>query len=144
MKKILFLIIILAAALRILWLGSIPSGFFRDEAAIGYNIYSIVKTGMDEYGLTYPLVFRSFEVFFLPLYFYLSTPIIWLLGLSEFATRLLSSISGIFAVYAAYLIAKEIWNEKVGVLTAFILAITPWHIFYSRGTFEGNLALTLF
>jgi 4-amino-4-deoxy-L-arabinose transferase-like glycosyltransferase len=144
MKKILILILLLGAVLRLAYLGGIPIGFFRDEAAIGYNAYSLAKTGMDEFGVKFPLVFRSFEVFFLPLYIYLSVAVIKVLGLTVFSVRLLSALSGIAAIYLVYLIAKEIWNEKAGVICAFILAISPWHIFYSRGAFEGNLALTLF
>ena len=139
MKRILIIIVVFGAVLRIAWLGTIPSGFFRDEAAISYNAYSIWQTGMDEFGVRFPLVFRSFEVFFLPLYIYLSAPIVGLLGLSVFSSRFLSAISGTFAIYFAYGVAKQIWNEKVGLWGAFILAICPWHIFYSRGTFEGNL-----
>lgn len=144
MKKLLIIVLILGAFLRLAWLGSIPSGFFRDEAAIGYNAYSIWKTGADEFGMKFPLVFRSFEVFFLPLYLYITAPIVGLLGLSEFSTRLLSSLAGISAIYFVYLIAKNIWDKKAGVFAAFVLAISPWHLFYSRGAFEGNLGLTLF
>lgn len=144
MKKYLVLIIFLSAVLRLAYLGSIPGGFFRDESAIAYNAYSIWKTGADEFGVRFPLVFRSFEVFFLPLYIYISAPIIGILGLSEFSARLLSGISGVAGVYLAYLIAKEIWNEKAGLFASFVLAVSPWHIFYSRGAFEGNFALTLF
>lgn len=144
MKKLLIAVLILGAFLRLAWLGDIPSGFFRDEAAIGYNAYSLWKTGADEFGMRLPLVFRSFEVFFLPLYFYVSVPIVGLLGLSEFSTRFLSALSGISTIYLVYLIAKNIWDKKAGVFAAFILSISPWHLFYSRGTFEGNLGLTLF
>jgi 4-amino-4-deoxy-L-arabinose transferase-like glycosyltransferase len=143
-KKLLITVLILGAILRLSWLGTIPSGFFRDEAAIGYNAYSIFKTGADEFGMRLPLVFRSFEVFFLPAYLYISAPIVGLLGLSEFSTRLISTLSGIAAIYIVYLIAKNIWDKKAGIFAAFVLAISPWHIFYSRGTFEGNLGLTLF
>src|SRR3990172_3601983 len=108
MKKILILILVLGAVLRLLYLGSIPSRFFPDEAAIGYNAYSIWATGADEFGMKFPLVFRSFEVFFLPLYIYLSAPLVGLLGLTESSVRFLSSLSGILAIYFAYLIAKEI------------------------------------
>lgn len=144
MKKVLIAILILGAFLRLAWLGSIPSGFFRDEAAIGYNAYCLWKTGADEFGMRFPLVFRSFEVFFLPLYLYVTAPIVGLLGLSEFSTRLLSSFSGIASIYLVYLIGKNIWNGRVGVFSSFVLAISPWHLFYSRGAFEGNLGLTLF
>lgn len=141
---ILLSILVFGGALRLLWLGSVPSGFFRDEAALGYNAYSIWETGKDEFGVILPLVFRSFEVFFLPLYVYLSAPIVGVLGLSETTTRLLSSVSGILALVIIYLIGKKMGGEKIGLFSAFVLAVSPWHIFYSRGAYEGNLALTLF
>lgn len=143
-KTVAIFLIIFGAALRLFWLGGYPSGFFRDEAAIGFNAYSIWQTGRDEYGLFLPLAFRSFEQFFLPLYFYISAPIVGILGLSEFSTRLLSSISGIAALGLVYFIALEIWNKKAAPFAVLVLTVAPWHIFYSRGTFEANLALTLF
>lgn len=143
-KLILTLLILFGAALRILWLGQYPSGFFRDEAALGYNAYSIWQTGRDEYGVLLPLVFRSFEVFFLPLYAYISAPLIGILGLNELTARLLSSLSGITLLFLAYFVARELWDRKVALAATLILAISPWHIFYSRGAFEGNFALTLF
>jgi 4-amino-4-deoxy-L-arabinose transferase-like glycosyltransferase len=143
-KKLIGLIILFGAFLRLFWLAKYPSGFFRDEAALGYNAYSIWLTGKDEFGVLFPLVFRSFEVFFLPAYVYLSAPIVGILGLSEFSTRLLSSLSGIGSLITTYFIAKEIWNKKVAIISTFLLAISPWHIFYSRGAFEGNLALFFF
>lgn len=146
-KKLLLLILflfVLGIILRIYKLGSLPTGFFRDEAALGYNAFSILKTGNDEFGMPHPLVFRSFEVFFLPAYVYFSIPLIWSLGLTEFSVRLLSSISGIFSLIIIFLIAKRNWDIKVAVSSLLLLVIAPWHIFYSRGSFEGNLALALF
>lgn len=143
-KVILVLLILLGAGLRFLWLGQYPSGFFRDEAALGYNAYSVWQTGRDEYGVLLPLVFRSFEVFFLPLYVYMSAPLVGILGLNVLTARLLSSLSGIVLLFLGYFIARELWNRKVALAATFLLVISPWHIFYSRGAFEGNLALTLF
>lgn len=131
--------------LRLIALGSFNPGFFRDEAAIGYNAYSIWLTGRDEFGFKLPIVFRSFEVFFMPLYIYLLSPIVGIFGLNEFTTRVLSAISGIFAIWGMYLIAFQLWkNEKLALLSSLILTFSPWHILYSRGAFEGNLGLTLF
>ena len=54
MKKyssIYFLIIILALAflLRVIFLGTIPNGFYCDEASNGYDAYSILHTGRDRH-----------------------------------------------------------------------------------------------
>ena len=46
---ILFLILILGVFLRFWKLGQTPKGFYLDEAALGYNAYSIMETGKDEY-----------------------------------------------------------------------------------------------
>ena len=141
---ILGVVLLLGVLLRFYKLGEVPFGFFKDEAALGYNAFSIFKTGRDEFGVHLPVVFRSFEVFFLPLYVYLSSVVVGLLGLSEFSTRFLTALSGVAGFISVYLITKEFWNRKIALFTVLILAISPWHIFYSRGSFEGNLALTLF
>ena len=44
---LLLLIIFLAALLRFIKLNTIPVGFNDDEAAFGYNAYSILKYGFD-------------------------------------------------------------------------------------------------
>jgi len=143
-NKLPLTIFLIGVLIRILWLGEIPSGFFRDEAALGYNAYSIWETGRDEFGQSFPLVFRSYEVFFLPLYVYLSAPVVGIFGLTEVTTRFISSLSGILALTLVYFIAKEVFDRKIAVISLILLTISPWHVFYSRGAFEGNLGLTFF
>ncbi|OGM21671.1 hypothetical protein A2771_03160 [Candidatus Woesebacteria bacterium RIFCSPHIGHO2_01_FULL_38_26b] len=148
MKKkhlILILIILIGFGIRLYRLGDNGIGFFRDEAALGFNSWSILKTGADEYGQKLPIFLRSFEVFFLPAYVYLSVPVFAIFGLTIFATRFLSFASGTFLIYIGYLIAKEIFKkEEAALFSSFVLAISPWAIFYSKGAFEGNLALLFF
>jgi len=142
---ILILIILIGFGLRLYRLGDNGIGFFRDEAALGFNSWSILKTGADEYGQKLPIFFRSFEVFFLPAYVYLSVPVFAIFGLTFFATRFLSFASGTVLIYIGYIIAKEIFKkEEAALVSAFVLAISPWAIFYSKGAFEGNLALLFF
>lgn len=142
---ILILIILLGFGLRLYRLGDNGIGFFRDEAALGYNAWSILKTGADEYGQKLPIFFRSFEVFFLPAYVYLSVPVFAIFGLTFFAARFLSFASGTALIYVGYLIANEVFKkEEAALVSAFVLAISPWAIFYSKGAFEGNLALLFF
>lgn len=145
MSKFLIVVLLLAALLRLWDLSGVQSGFFRDEAAIGYNAYSIWQTGADEFGIKFPIVFRSFEVFFLPAYLYLTAPIVGIFGLNEFNVRVLSAISGIIAVYLVFCLSLELFKKpRMAILASLTLAISPWHIFYSRGAFEGNLGLTAF
>ncbi len=55
---ILCLIILLSLILRFYQLGKNPPSLDWDETAHGYNAYSILKTGRDEYGNKLPLLFR--------------------------------------------------------------------------------------
>jgi len=147
MRKILIIFIlglIAIGGLRFYRLGSVPGGFFRDEAALAYNTYRIWTTGTDEYSIPYPTVFRSFEVFFLPAYVYLSAPVIGLLGLSEFSGRVISAIAGTVIVIVIGLIAAKLWGKKAGIAGLIIAGISPWAIYYSRGAFEGNLGVMFF
>lgn len=144
--SIIFLgmIIVTASILRLWRLGSVPPGLTPDEAALGYNAYSILKTGRDEYGTILPIIFKSFGDYKPGLYIYTAVPTVLVFGLTEFATRLPSALAGVVAVCLIYLIIKEIWkNEKLALLGSFLLAINPWHIYFSRGAWEINLSLTL-
>ncbi len=59
-KFLLIIILIIAAFLRLWRLESIPPSLTPDEAALGYNAYSVLKTGKDEYGKVLPIIFKSF------------------------------------------------------------------------------------
>ena len=140
----LILILILAFLLRFFYFGEIPKGFSSDEAAIGYNAYSILKTGKDEYGNFLPLSFKSFGEYKAPLYIYATIPFIAVFGLSEFATRLPAAIFGGLTVIVVYILIKKLFkNENLGLVAAFLLAISPWHLQYTRIAYEGSLALFL-
>ena len=113
-KKNIFLILIifLAVILRFINLSSIPIGFNDDEAAFGYNAYSILKTGRDEWGRLLPFpVFESFGDWKLVGYLYLAVISQAILGVNEFATRLPSAIFGVLAVWATYLLTKELFRN---------------------------------
>ena len=66
-KVLLILILFLSFVIRIWQLGAMPT-FISDEASIGYNAYSILKTGRDEWNNLLPLSFKSFGEYKLPLY----------------------------------------------------------------------------
>jgi len=143
---IAFIIVLaLAAFLRFYQLGNSNNGFYLDEAAIGYNAYSVMLTGKDEFGKSFPLLFRSFTDFKAPLYIYLSIIPIKVLGLSVFSTRFLSAFSGLTAVFVCYFLINMITksNRLLSLITTLTLAIAPWHVFYSRGAWESNLSLLL-
>lgn len=147
MKKHLPLIIILVFALfvRVFRINEAPARLTHDEMSIGYNAYSIVKTGRDEWGRAWPLSFEAFGDHKLPGYIYAVVPFVASLGLTIEALKLPSIISGLAIVIFSYLIALKISNNKVAAIaTALTLSFSPWSIHLSRMALESNLALAFF
>jgi len=152
-KLVLILLFVLALAflLRFYNLGANPPSLDWDEASLGWNAYSILKTGSDEYGNRFPVSIRSFNDYKPPLYVYTTIPSIAIFGLNEFSVRLPSAIFGILTILLTYFLVVELTrfgkikaNYKLALLAAFFLAITPWHINFSRVAFEANLSLFYF
>ncbi len=146
MKKyyyILFLILIIGGILRFFWLHRSPPSLNWDETALGYNAYSLLKTGKDEYGHPFPFVLRSFDDYKPALYAYSTIPFIKLFGLSEISVRFLSALSGISILVLIFFIAKKFFNLKVALISSLILAISPWSVNYSRAAYEANFGLAL-
>src|SRR3989339_1195085 len=142
MKKI-WLILALAAFLRLFLLGSVPASLNWDEISMGVSANSILQTGMDEWGEKLPIFFRSYGEWKSAVYIYLLVPFIKVLGLNAWAVRLPSALAGILAVYLTYLIGKKLYSDKVGLWASFFLAVSPWHLLLSRPAFEANVSLTL-
>jgi 4-amino-4-deoxy-L-arabinose transferase-like glycosyltransferase len=141
-KYILIFIILVAFATRFYKLGSVPSGLYQDETAIGYNAYSLLHTGKDEYGKRFPLYFKSFGDYKLPVYIYMSAIPVKLLGMTPIAVRLPSAVFGFLSVIVFYFLVKNITKEEnLATISALFLALNPWHIHYSRATFEVSIAL---
>ena len=121
----LIVIIFLAIILRVVLLNEVPNGFYSDEASIGYNAYSILKTGKDEHGMLLPLYFKAFGEYKNPVYIYSVIPFINIFGLNEFAVRLTSALFGTLTVIFTYFLAKELFHKRVGLWAALFLAISP-------------------
>lgn len=142
-KFILLTIIVLAIFLRLYKLGSAPTSLYWDEASLGYNAYSILKTARDEHGVFMPLTnFGAFGDYKPPGYIYAAVPSIFTFGLSEFAVRFPSAFFGVLTVIVTYFLAKKLFEvEFIALTSTFFLAISPWHLQFSRAAFEANMAL---
>ena len=162
-KKLFWVILILAFILRFYRLGEIPLSLDWDETSNAYNAYSILKTGRDEYGLFLPITNRSFEDYKPPLYMYLNIPTVAVFGLTAFAARLPSAIFGFLTVPIIYFLAKKLFvgskyqfsifpsktrlasggnfQFSIADISALLLAISPWHIQFSRVGFEATVGL---
>ncbi len=142
----LSLIIILAAILRLISLGSNPPELTWDEAAWGYNAYTLGIDGRDEFGRFLPVTYlESFGDYKPPVYAYLDVLPVKVLGLDKFSTRLPSALAGIGSVFFTYFLVLRLFpNSKkkylYALFSSFVLAISPWNIMLSRAAFEANVA----
>lgn len=141
-------IFILAAFLRLYALVMVPPSPSLDEVSIGYNAYSILTTGRDEYGYRLPLLLRAYDDWRPALYVYLVIPFVKAIGLSPLAVRFPSILLSLCTVWLLYKMGKVIAKTDarltyLGEVSSFILAISPWHIYISRLGHEANLGLTL-
>lgn len=117
---------------------------FGDELDVGYQAYSVLKTGKDYYGNSWPMHFHSLAEWRTPLYLYSCVPTVALFGISAWGVRLPAAVFGILGVWLMYLLVKELFDdEKLGVVAALVTAISPWHIQYSRAAFEVTELLFL-
>lgn len=143
-SKILLITILLVASFLRLWkLTEVPVSLFGDELDVGYHAYSILKTGKDYSGNFMPLHFHSLAEWRTPLYLYSTVPTVAIYGISPLGVRLPAAFFGILGVWGLYLLVKQLTGKKeLALLSAFVLAISPWHIQYSRAAFEVTMLLT--
>ncbi len=138
-----FLIVSLASILRLWDLGKTPPSPNWDEVSLGYNAYSILETGRDEYGKVLPLVLRSFDDYKPALYAHIVIPFVKIFGLDVVSVRLPSAIFGILSVVATFFLIKELFKRvDISLMSSLLLAVSPWHIQFSRIAFESNIGLS--
>lgn len=131
--------------LRFYKLGVVPAGLHRDEAFLGYNAYSILKTGRDMSSRFLPLHFESF--LYSPAgYSYLSIPFITLFGLSPYSVRFASALFGSLTVLMIYFLVRNLFisfphASRISLVASFLLAISPWHINLSRTATENTIVV---
>lgn len=159
-KKIILLItiVIIAAILRFYQINTNPPSMSWDEVAYGYNAYALGTDGKDEFGRVFPHDYlESFGDFKPPMYAYLDILPVKVFGLTVLATRFPSALLGTLTVLMTFFATtrlfrgfgkkedeKKMWgftsSDIVGLLAAFFLALSPWHVMLSRAGWEANVA----
>ncbi|MDD5112206.1 MAG: glycosyltransferase family 39 protein, partial [Candidatus Altiarchaeota archaeon] len=124
-------------AVRIFRLDEVPAGFYLDELFESYQAHSILETGRDLAGsFPFPLHLDLGNKFVVqPIYAYSTVISFYISGVSVFSARHVAAIYGMLTVFTTFLLARRMFNEKVGLLSAGLLAISPWHSFFSRVSF---------
>lgn len=136
---ILFAVFILAFFLRVYKVDKIPLSMQWDEVATAYDANSILTTGKDQFGNVLPLVMRSLDDYKPPLYTYLTAVSIKFFGWNDFAIRFPAVLLGSLAVITSWGMVQQLFGkQKLALLSALVLAISPWHVHFSRLALESN------
>lgn len=144
-KFLLSTILLAGFLLRITMLGNFPPSPNWDEISHGYNAFSILKTGSDEWDKFLPIDnFRAYGDYPLPLNLYITIPFISVFGLNEFAIRFPHAILGTLTILSSYFLAWGIFKDKrISLLVSLLVSFSPWYFFTSRVVFQSNLSVFL-
>lgn len=143
---ILTAILLLGAFLRLYKLSVVPPSASLDEASIGYNAYSILQTGKDEFGTPFPILLRAYDDWRPAPYVYLVIPFVKFIGPNITSVRLPSVILSIMMLFVTYVFVKALFQKErnavhIAIGATLLLSISPWHIYISRLGHEVNLGL---
>jgi 4-amino-4-deoxy-L-arabinose transferase-like glycosyltransferase len=144
MKKyiLLFFIIVLAFFLRVYALGEVPAGLDYDETEFAFNAYTLSKYSVNENNQFLPYEVNTYGNYRPMGLVYMIAGSLKIFGNNIYAVRLPNVLFGVFSVGLLFIFVKQFFKTiKIPLLSAFLLAINPWHIFLSRGTAEPVMAL---
>lgn len=119
-------ILVVAALLRTLWIGSFPRIIFGDEPRVamflhqayrGDAIPSFFRMGWN----TWPVVGLSLQGVFAPLF-----------GINIASLRLSSALMGTLGVVTTYLLARELFTVRTALFSGFLFAVCRTAIDFSR------------
>ena len=117
-----------AAVVRLVMLEEIPPGMHGDEGWTGIDARRV----LDE-GWIGPYVISALGQ---PTgFFYFAAPFVKLFGDTVFAVRIVSALTGTATVLVTYLAFRIMFDRPTGAIAAFLLAVTVWHLHFSRIAF---------
>jgi Dolichyl-phosphate-mannose-protein mannosyltransferase len=114
-----------------------PPGFFRDEAALAYNAYTIAEDGRDEYGARFPMYFSSFLDYKSPVFVYGLAGVFLITGPDREVARAFAAVCMLAAVLLlGWLGYRRTDRASVGVATVVLAGCSPWLFELGRVAFE--------
>jgi 4-amino-4-deoxy-L-arabinose transferase-like glycosyltransferase len=140
-----FLILSLGVFLRTYKLDAVPPSPFSDEVDVGYQAITFTRTQTDYYGNKFPIFFQSFSDWHTPLTIIPIALCQKIFGINIYSLKIPSIIFGIFTTIIFYFLLKKISkSEMLAIIGFFLISISPWHIHYSRITFESVSGMFFF
>ncbi len=138
-------LLIVTSFLHFWRIGSAPPGFYADESAHAYNAYCIARTGADEYGTPFPVIFRGFGGYECDaMMVYPKVPFVAAFGLKKWAARFPDALMSVLAsVVFAFLVFEYCRNRWLSAVSGFCFSLIPWLFAMSRTATGGYTALIL-
>ena len=158
-KIAIFSILALALALRLVDFGSyLPFFCYLDEQFMVEAALKVVKSGDPN---PHYFIYGSFPIYWTAALYYLFLFILWIFSpagsfkyfIANFSSydwngslyyigRSTSILFGLGTIYVCYLIGKRLFGGKVGLLSALLLALSPFHLLFSQ-VFKADISLLL-
>ena len=108
--------------------------FLGDEGRDVLTVYNILHGHLTLLGPT-----SSVGGFFLgPIYYYFMAPFLFIFNYNPVGPAVMIAILGVITVYLVYYIGSKFFNKTTGLIAAFIYAISPLVVFYSRSSWNPN------
>jgi 4-amino-4-deoxy-L-arabinose transferase-like glycosyltransferase len=137
--------VVAGAALRFYHITAVPPGLQQDEAVYGYDAYSIFQTGRDHLGHPFPFVsLENFGDWSSPLLTFLCVPFVGIFGLHVEVIRGVTAVMGLIAIPAVFGLAVLLFQRPAaGVVAAWLIALSPFHVHLSRWAVIPSLVPTM-
>jgi len=131
---ILLAIVVIALGLRLYGLRDFPPGCHIDEADNGLLAQRLLQGGW------FP-VYTEVGNGKATLHFYFIALAFRLLGVSTWSIRVVSAIVGALSIIPFYFLARAGFGPATGLAASFVLAVSRWHITFSRVGYDAVLAI---
>ncbi len=141
-RRFLILVFLLAASLRIFVAFWHYEDMNVDEVVSAYEAYSLVETGKDRTGASWPLYFYNFGFGENVTYAYLLFGLFKIFGVHAFLTPVPSLVFNVAAVMVFYFFIRRLFTEKIAQLATMLFVFSPWHLILT--SYEYNVALIPF
>ncbi|MCL4418770.1 glycosyltransferase family 39 protein [Patescibacteria group bacterium] len=133
--KFLIVVILAIAAFMRLYRIQDYMTFLGDEGRDVLVVYNILHGHLTLLGPT-----ASVGGFFLgPIYYYFMTPFLLLFNYNPVGPAVMVALFGIATVWLVFKVGSELINQRVGIIAAFLYAISPIIIAYSRSSWNPNI-----
>ena len=130
----LIITIIVSAFLRLWQIGGYMI-YLGDEGRDDLVVYNILHGHLTLLGPT-----SSVGGFFLgPFYYYLMAPFLWLSNYNPVGPSIMVAIFGVITTFLVYKMGEKTFSKKVGLISAFLYAISPIVIIYSHSSWNPNV-----